>query len=111
MKGLSVRLRLLMLGAVLAVSSMGARQAFAIASDPCALSGGDYVVTSGDSCTVDMNQSNVNFFDNHIIVRLLLTRLSSGSGNSTIQLELESAPSGLTLLGFDRFGLNAPLLA
>lgn len=84
---------------------MGVRSAHAIASDPCAFSSGSYVVADGDSCTVDLTQSNVDFFDNNILVRLLVT--NPLSGNTTIQLSLESAPSGLTLLGFDRFGLNA----
>jgi len=77
----------------------------AIASDPCALSAGSYVVANGDSCTVDLTQSNVDFFDNNILVRVLLTNPTSG--NTTIQLSLESAPSGLTLLGFDRLGFNS----
>ncbi len=103
------RLRVLMLGGLLGIFSMGARQAQAIPADPCSMSGNNYVVANGDSCTVDLTQSNVDFFDNHILVRLLLTRPTSG--NSTIQLALESAPFGLTLLGFDKFGFNAPLIA
>jgi hypothetical protein len=103
------RLRILMLGGLLGFLSMGARQAHAIPADPCGLLGNNYVVANGDSCTVDLTQSNVDFFDNHILVRLLLT--NPVSGNSTIQLVLESKPFGLTLLGFDRFGLNATLLA
>jgi hypothetical protein len=102
------KFRLIMLGVLLGGLSMGARQAHAIASNPCGTSGNDYIVADNTSCTVDLTQSNVDFFDNHILVRLLLT--NPLSGNSTIQLALESAPSGLTLLGFDRFGLNEPLL-
>ena len=102
-------LRILMLGGFLGVFALGARQAHAITSNPCSMDpSSNYVVADNTSCTVDLFQSNVDFFDNHILVRLLLT--NPLSGNSTIQLGLESAPSGLTLLGFDRFGLNAPLL-
>ena len=103
------RFRLLILGVLLGGFSIGAGQAHAFAYDPCGMSGNNYVVANGDSCTVDLTQSNVDFFDNHILVRLLLT--NPVSGNSTIQLALESKPFGLTLLGFDRFGLNAALLA
>jgi hypothetical protein len=105
LKNIRLRFRLLcFVAAVLGMISMGRRDARAIASDPCGLSSGSYVVANGDSCTVDLTQSNVDFFDNNILVRLLITNPSSG--NTTIQLALESAPSGLTLLGFDRFGLN-----
>ena len=92
------------LSAVASVLTIDVHPARAIASDPCGLSSGSYVVANGDSCTVDLTQSNVDFFDNNILVRLLITNPSSG--NTTIQLALESAPNGLTLLGFDRFGLN-----
>lgn len=96
------RFLILMLGGFLGVFALSVRQAQAIPADPCSMSGSNYVVTNGDSCTVDLTQSNV------ILVRLLLT--NPVSGDSTIQLALESAPFGLTLLGIDRFGLNAPLL-
>ena len=102
------KFRLLTLGVLLGGLSMNASQAHAFASNPCGMSGNNYVVADNTSCTVALTQSNVDFFDNNILVRLLLT--NPLSGNSTIQLALESAPSGLTLLGFDRFGLNEPLL-
>src|SRR5258705_7455851 len=94
----------ILLSAVAGAFTIDVHPARAIASDPCGLSSGSYVVANGDSCTVDLTQSNVDFFDNNILVRLLITNPSSG--NTTIQLALESASSGLTLLGFDRFGLN-----
>src|SRR5258705_3637015 len=94
----------ILLSAVAGTFTIDVHPARAIASDPCGLSSGSYAVANGDSCTVDLTQSNVDFFDNNILVRLLITNPSSG--NTTIQLALESAPNGLTLLGFDRFGLN-----
>ena len=93
-----------MVSAIVGVLLIRVANVQAITSDPCGLSSGSYVVADGDSCTVDLTQSNVDFFDNNLLVRVLIT--NPASGNTTIQLALESAPSGLTFLGFDRFGFN-----
>ena len=109
MKKITAKIRIIMLSAMLGGTLISARDGHAVASDPCTQSAGNYLVADGDSCTVDLTQSNVDLFDNHILVRLLINNPSSG--HTTIRLSLESAPAGLTLLGFDRFGLNGSILA
>ena len=106
MRNTKMRFLVSAIGAFASTISINAINAYAISS--CGTSGGNVVVADGTSCTFDLTQSNVDFFDDNLLVQLVIN--NPIGDNSTIQLFLNSYPSGLTPLGFDRFGLSAPIL-